>query len=102
MIGDKPVPDGIVANVIGFITLYVLLFGFGVLVMAWAGLDMISAIGSVATTLGNVGPGLGSVGPVENYFHIPVIGKWFLSFMMLIGRLEIYTVLVIFTPSFRK
>jgi trk system potassium uptake protein TrkH len=54
----------------------------------------------VAATLGNIGPGLGSVGPSDNYAHIPTIGKWILTFFMLAGRLEIYTVLILFAPSY--
>jgi len=49
-----------------------------------------------------VGPGLGLVGPIDSFSHIPAIGKWFLSFLMLIGRLELFTVLVLFTPEFWK
>ena len=63
---------------------------------------MMTAISSVAATLGNVGPGLGSVGPMENYLHLPFLGKWLLTLCMLIGRLEIYTVLVFFIPAFWK
>ncbi len=70
--------------------------------MAMLGLDFLSAMGSVATTLGNVGPALGSVGPTDNFAHIPILGKWFLSFLMLLGRLELFTILVIFSPAFWK
>ena len=70
--------------------------------MSGLGLDFDSSIGSVAATLGNIGPGIGSVGPVDNYYHIPSVGKWFLSFLMLLGRLELYTVLILFTPYFWK
>ena len=70
--------------------------------MAMLGLDFLSAMGSVATTLGNVGPALGSVGPTDNFANIPMLGKWFLSFLMLLGRLELFTILVIFSPAFWK
>jgi trk system potassium uptake protein TrkH len=73
-----------------------------VIVMAAMGYDIGSAFGSVAATLGNIGPGIGLVGPVENYSHIPIFGKWFLSFLMLIGRLELFTVLILFSPGFWK
>jgi trk system potassium uptake protein TrkH len=62
--------------------------------------DMGTSLGAVASCLGNIGPGLGSVGPAFTYSHIPDSGKWFLSFLMMLGRLELFTVLVIFTPSF--
>ena len=70
--------------------------------MAWVGLDFESALGSVATSLGNVGPGIGSVGPVSNFGHVPDVGKWVLTVMMLLGRLELFTVLILFTPYFWK
>lgn len=99
-IGDKPVPENIVSNIMSFIALYILIFFFGVLAMAWLGLDLHTSIGSVAATFGNVGPGIGTVGPTENYFHIPILGKWILSFLMMTGRLEIFTVIVIFNRYF--
>ena len=99
-IGGNPVPEKIVSNIMVFIALYILIFFFGVLAMAWIGLDLHTSIGSVAATLGNVGPGIGTVGPVDNYSHIPILGKWVLSFLMMIGRLEIFTILVIFTRHF--
>lgn len=98
--GGKAVPENIVFNIVAFVALYVLLFVAGVLTMTLLGLNIDTAIGAVAATLGNVGPGLGSVGPVENYAHIPATGKWVLSFLMMAGRLEIYTVFVLFTPRF--
>jgi trk system potassium uptake protein TrkH len=98
--GDRTVPEGLVLNIIGFIALYILLFFLGVMAMTGLGLNIDTSIGAVAATLGNVGPGIGAVGPVENYAHLPVLGKWILSFLMLAGRLEIFTVLVIFTRPF--
>jgi len=68
--------------------------------MSALGLDFVSAAGSVAATISNIGPGLGSVGPTDNYAQIPVAGKWVLSFLMLVGRLELYTVLILFSPAF--
>jgi len=59
-------------------------------------------MGSVAACMANIGPGLGSTGPVSNFSSIPEIGKWILSFLMLLGRLEIFTVLIILTPAFWK
>ncbi|NWF92880.1 MAG: TrkH family potassium uptake protein [Syntrophaceae bacterium] len=99
-IGERFVPENIVSNVMAFIGLYLLIFGLGVLALTGFGVDLETSIGSVAATLGNVGPGIGTVGPVENYAHIPAVGKWLLSFLMMVGRLEIYTVLVIFTRHF--
>jgi len=67
--------------------------------MAGFGLDVLTAVGSVAATLGNIGPGLGGVGPVQNYAAIPQGGKWVLCGFMLLGRLEIYTVLLLLLPA---
>jgi trk system potassium uptake protein TrkH len=64
--------------------------------------DMATSMGAVASCMANIGPGLGTVGPDLTYSHIPEVGKWFLSFLMMLGRLELLTVLVIFTPSFWK
>jgi trk system potassium uptake protein TrkH len=101
-IGKRTIPQEIVANICGFFLIYILLFIVGIVFMSVIGLDFKSSIGSVAATIGNIGPGLGKVGPSGNYASVPVIGKWFLSFLMLFGRLEIYTVIVLITPVFWK
>jgi trk system potassium uptake protein TrkH len=98
----KAVSGDIVYKIMAFFLIYMMIFAFGSLIMSAMGLDFESAVGSVAASLGNIGPGIGSVGPVENYSHIPIFGKWFLSFLMLLGRLELFTVLIIFAPSFWK
>lgn len=101
-LGKRVVPREIVGNIAGFFMFYIAFFVLGVVVMSLMGLDFLSAFGSVAATLGNIGPGLGSVGPTENYAHIPILGKWVLSFLMLVGRLEIFTVTILFTPFLWK
>lgn len=101
-IGHRTIPRDIVNNIGGFFLIYMFIFIIGVLAMALLGLDFESALGSVAATIGNIGPGLGSVGPTDNYAHIPVTGKWILAFMMLVGRLEIYPVIIMLTPTFWK
>jgi trk system potassium uptake protein TrkH len=68
--------------------------------MTMVGLDVVSALGSVAATINNIGPGLGSVGPTDNFAGVPLLGKWVLIFCMLLGRLELYTVLILLTPDF--
>jgi trk system potassium uptake protein TrkH len=70
------------------------------MIMASLGLDMISAFSSVAASIFNIGPGLGLVGPVQNYLAVPLLGKWVLIFCMLLGRLEIYTVIVLLMPAY--
>ncbi len=99
-IGGRVVPNDVVAGVVSFFILYMLLYVLASFVMAALGLDVLTAFASVAACIGNIGPGLGSVGPAENYAHIPTLGKWVLMFCMLLGRLEIYTVLVFFIPEF--
>lgn len=89
----------VVANVLGFFVLFILSFAAGVFVMSELGLDMPTSFGAVAATLCNVGPGLGAVGPTDNYSAIPAAGKWVLSILMLMGRLEIYTVIVLLSPA---
>ncbi len=101
-LGGRVVPADVMTNILGFFLLYMMIFAVGSVIMSLMGLDLVSAIASVAATLGNIGPGLGSVGPTDNYAHIPEFGKWLLSFFMLLGRLELYTVLVLFVPEFWK
>jgi trk system potassium uptake protein TrkH len=101
-LNSKIVNPNIISHVLVFILIYLIIFVASSCVMSVVGLDFESAISSVATCLGNVGPGLGSVSPVDNFSHIPSSGKWFLSFLMIIGRLELFTVLIIFTPYFWK
>jgi len=98
--GDHVVPDSTIRQVMGFSIAYVTCFTAGTLFMCLMGLDMVSAASSIAATLGNIGPGLGLVGPEMNYAYIPVPGKLVLSFMMLLGRLELLTVLVLLAPAF--
>jgi len=99
-LNGKAIKEDIISKILAFFLIYVIIFILGSLIMSLIGLDFLSAIGSVAATLGNIGPGIGSVGPVDNFAHIPTIGKWFLSFLMLLGRLELFTILVLFTPYF--
>ncbi len=92
----------IISNVQAFFIFYILIFVLGSIVLSLLGLDFITSLGAVATCLGNVGPGIGTVGPINNFAHLPDAGKWFLSFLMLLGRLELFTILILFTPAFWK
>lgn len=96
------VDSKIVTNVLAFFVLYFMIFGTSTVLFMVFEPNLESAMGAVASSLGNIGPGLGSVGPAENYAHIHPAGKWFLSFLMLLGRLELFTILVLFSPSFWK
>ncbi len=99
---SKAVSPSVVTNVLAFIVIYMLVVGISMIVMSIMGYDLDTAIGAVATCIGNIGPGLGEVGPAANFAHIPDFGKWFLSFLMLMGRLEIFTVVLLFSPYFWK
>ncbi len=99
-LGGKPVPADVQASVWGFFSLYVTVFLLGSLLLTLMGIDLPTAFTAVAATLGNIGPGLGTVGPTENFAHLPIAAKWVLSLCMLLGRLEIYTVLVLLVPEF--
>jgi len=101
-IGGKSIPENILRSVSGFVILYILIFITGTLAMSLCGIDLISSLSSVAASLGNIGPGLAGVGPYENFSAIPFFGKWILIFLMLMGRLEIFTLLILFTPEFWK
>ncbi len=98
----RSVETEIIVDVMAFFVLFMTVFVLATIVLAALGLDFLTAVGAVAASLGNIGPGLGSVGPVDNYAHLSVGAKWVLSFCMLVGRLELFTVLILFTPAFWK
>ena len=99
-INNQVVPRDVTMNVLGFFVLGILAYAGGVLAMSYIGLDLASAAGATAATLWNVGPGLNLVGPTDNYAFIPAVGKWILCFLMLMGRLEIFTVVVLLSPAY--
>jgi trk system potassium uptake protein TrkH len=99
-LAGKAVPDDVMRSVMGFLALYVALFAVCSVLLAGLGVDFVTAFAAVAATLGNVGPGFGGVGPVENFAHLPALGKWLLIWCMLLGRLEIFTVIILLVPEF--
>lgn len=99
-LGERSIPADVMASIWGFFILYMTLFLIATLIMTSMGLDMVSATASAAASIGNIGPGLGLVGPAKNYLSIPWLGKWVLVFCMLLGRLEIYTVIVLLLPPY--
>ncbi len=99
---NKTVSEHIVYNIIAFFVLYMLLFIIGASVLGFLGLDFVSAVGGAASSLGNVGPALGSLNPLSNFSQLPDLGKWWCGFLMLAGRLELFTVLILLTPAFWK
>lgn len=98
--GDTVVERKVMMNIVGFFVLYIAIFITGSIGMSFTGLDIETSLGVVAATLNNIGPGLGLVGPTDNYAHIHAVGKWMSSFFMLLGRLEVYTVIILLAPSY--
>ena len=94
------VSSEITFNIMAFMIIYFMVFALGSILISALGYDFTTSIGAVATCLGNIGPGFGKVGPVDNFAFISVPGKWILSFLMLLGRLELFTVLILFTPYY--
>ncbi len=98
--GNEPVSSDVLSAVSAFCLLYLGIFVIASLLLTALGIDLATSFTAVATCMGNVGPGLGRIGPVENFGSLPALSKWILSVCMLIGRLEIYTVLLLFIPEF--
>lgn len=98
-VGRRAVREHVMLNVLGFILIYMMLFGVGTFAMASLGLSLPAAAGAAATAISNVGPGLAELGPTANFGGLPWQGDLILTFLMLVGRLEIYTVLVLFHPG---
>lgn len=97
-LGDRPVPPRVIEAVWGFFAIYMIVFGVLMLLLMITGVDQVTAFSAIATTINNTGPGLGVV--LTTFTDVPTLGKWVCSVAMLLGRLEIFTVLVLFTPAF--
>jgi trk system potassium uptake protein len=101
LFNGRPLPETAAISVMAFVFMYGLSFSIVAIALSALGLDYLTAMSSAVTALGNVGPGLGDiVGPAGNFSALPDTAKWILSFAMLLGRLELFTVLVLFTPTF--
>lgn len=100
--GEKVVEQSILKTILGFFVMYLIVFALGAILMSFMGFDMMSSMGASIASLGNIGPAWGEFGPTNNYASVPAFGKWVLLLLMMIGRLELFTVLVIFTPWFWK
>lgn len=101
-VGERVIDQSILRTILGFFVTYLIVFGIGALGMSMLGYDFLSSAGASIASLGNIGPAWGEFGPVDSYAEIPIAGKWLLLVLMMIGRLELFTVLVIFTPFFWK
>ena len=102
ILNGNTVSGQITYNLLAFIFLYLFIFTLGSLILTVIGVDFLTSISAAATAIGNVGPGIGSVGPSASFSHLPDLAKWVLSLLMLMGRLELFTVCVLFTPYFWK
>ncbi len=101
-LGNIDVDRQTMANIAGFFIVFIMIAAFSVLIFTLFGLDLNTSIGAVVATINNIGPGIGMVGPTENYGFMPEIVKWYLSFLMLAGRLEIFTVIILLSPTYWK
>ncbi len=101
-IGENTIDDNVVRATLGFYLFYILIFVFTAIFLSFTGLDVETALTASASAIGNIGPGLGSIGPTGNWGHLTDLAKWLTSFCMLLGRLEIFTVVVLFSRSFWK
>jgi len=99
-IGKRIIPDNVINNTLGFYLFYIVIFIFTAILFSSLGIDVITATTASASAIGNMGPGLGNIGPMDNWGHFPVLAKWLASFVMLLGRLEIFTIMVLFSRSF--
>ncbi len=101
-LNSRVVSQDVMKNVLSFIVLYLGIIGFGTVAMTFLGMDLLTSFGATLSSVGNIGPAFGTLGPSENYAHVPAMGKWVLSLLMMAGRLEIFTVVILFVPSFWK
>ena len=102
ILNGSSISNQVTHNLLAFIFLYLFVFAIGSIFLSALGIDIITSISAVASSVGNVGPGIGKVGPSFSFNDIPNIGKWILSLLMLMGRLELFTVCLLFTPYFWK
>ena len=101
-IGSRYISEDVIRNTLGFFLFYISIFTVTTMVLTTMNIDLESAIGASASAIGNIGPGLGAFGPTDNYALLPAFGKWMLCFCMLLGRLEIFTVMVLLSRTFWK
>lgn len=101
-LNGRAVPEDVMTSIVSFLVIYILIFFISSSLLSFMGMDFVTAMSASIATLGNVGPGLGLVGPMNSFDSIPDLGKLLLIANMWIGRLEIFTVMVLLTPAFWK
>ncbi len=99
-IGDRTISDDVIRNTLGFFLIYLSFFMITSLVLTALNFDFLSSLSAAASAIGNVGPAFGAFGPTDNYALLHPIGKWMMTFCMLLGRLEIFTIMVLFSRTF--
>ena len=98
---QNPIDNKFISSIISFIYMYLIIFFLITSLLTLTGLDFVTSISGAATSISNVGPGLGSmIGPNSNFSSLPDVSKWILSVGMILGRLELFAILVLFLPSF--
>lgn len=98
--GKTVVQDDVISGVWGFFILWIGLFVLAAFIVAGTGVDVVTSFAASLACIGNIGPGIGGVGPTDNFAWLPDTAKWVLTFCMVLGRLEIYTVIILFVPEF--
>ncbi|QJB57797.1 TrkH family potassium uptake protein [Pseudodesulfovibrio sp. zrk46] len=98
--GKTVVQDDVITGVFGFFILWIGLFVLAAFIVAATGVDVVTSFAASLACIGNIGPGIGGVGPTDNFAWLPDTAKWVLTFCMVLGRLEIYTVIILFVPEF--
>ncbi|MBD3167982.1 MAG: TrkH family potassium uptake protein [candidate division Zixibacteria bacterium] len=101
-VGKNVISESVVKSISAFFIIFILIFVLGTLFLTALGLDMVTAFSATIAALGNIGPGLAKVGATQHYAHVPYAGKLFLAIAMILGRLELFTILVLFSPKFWK
>jgi len=99
---NKTVSQVTINNLLVFITLYSIVICISALIISLMGYDIVTSFSTSAAMLGNIGPGISNFGPFTNYSVVPMAGKWFFSFLMLVGRVELFSILILFTASFYR
>jgi trk system potassium uptake protein TrkH len=101
-LNGKAVSSKIIYNLLAFVFFYLFMFVLGSIALTFFGLNFMEAVSAAATSISNVGPGIGKIGPSSNFYDLPDTAKWVLAFLMLMGRLELFTIAILFTPYFWK
>ncbi len=101
-IAKRPIEQSIVNSILAFAGIYLGLFALGGLALTFYGIDTETAFSASIASLGNIGPGFNLISPISNYGFMPTEAKWILSFLMLAGRLEIFTFIILFVPGIWK